>query len=60
MHIRPQKYHPLLDAFDPQSLATTLSNNVQTIRATVLKMPNHHDYIQTHCAAANSDGQAKS
>lgn len=51
MHIRPQKYHPLLDAFDSQSLATTLSNNVQTIRATVSKMPNHHDYIQTHCKA---------
>jgi tryptophan halogenase len=51
MHIRPQKYHPLLDAFDSQSLATTLSNNVQTIRDTVSKMPNHHDYIQTHCKA---------
>lgn len=60
MHIRPQKYHPLLDAFDPKSLATTLSNNVQTIRDAVLKMPNHFDYIQAHCAAANSDGQAKS
>lgn len=60
MQIRPQKYHPLLDAFDSQSLATTLSNNVQTIRDTVIKMPNHHQYIQAHCPAFNIGGQAKS
>lgn len=51
MQIRPQKYHPLLDAFDSQSLGNTLSHNVQTIRETVLKMPKHHDYIQAHCQA---------
>ena len=60
MQIRPQKYHPLLDAFDSQSLATTLSNNVQTIRDTVLKMPNHHEYIQAHCPAFTMGGQVKS
>lgn len=49
MKIRPQKYHPLLDGFHRQDLANTLSENVKNIRATVLKMPNHYDYIQTHC-----------
>lgn len=54
MQIRPQKYHPLLDAFDKQSLATTLATNVQTIRDTVLQMPGHGDYIQANCQAAVS------
>ncbi|MGB0935960.1 MAG: tryptophan halogenase family protein [Colwellia sp.] len=51
MKIRPRKYHPLLDAFHQKSLANTLSNNVKAIRSTVLQMPNHNDYIQTHCKA---------
>ncbi|WP_416308249.1 tryptophan halogenase family protein [Neptunicella sp. SCSIO 80796] len=51
MNIRPQKYHPLLDAFDRQDLASTMSNNVQMLHDTVMKMPNHHEYIQAHCAA---------
>lgn len=51
MNIRPQKYHPLLDAFSSQDLARTLSENVNSIRKTVMEMPNHHDYIQAHCMA---------
>ncbi len=51
MKIRPQKYHPLLDAFDKQSLANTLNQNIATIRATVQQMPHHHEYIQQHCKA---------
>ncbi|MEW6992104.1 tryptophan halogenase family protein [Colwelliaceae bacterium 6441] len=51
MKIRPQHYHPLLDAFNKQDLAKTLNENVNSIRSTVLKMPNHYDYIQTHCRA---------
>ncbi|MFT5756202.1 MAG: tryptophan halogenase [Alteromonadaceae bacterium] len=59
MKIRPQKYHPLLDVFHSQSLtntfsqyiASTLNAEVKNIRATVLKMPNHHEYIQAHCQA---------
>ncbi|WP_099035848.1 tryptophan halogenase family protein [Lacimicrobium alkaliphilum] len=51
MNIRPQKYHPLLDAFDRQSLASTLNQNVQNIRSTVMKMPGHHEYIREHCPA---------
>jgi tryptophan halogenase len=49
MNIRPQKYHPLLNGFHRQDLANTLTNNVNQIRETVLKMPNHHEYIQKHC-----------
>lgn len=51
MKIRPRKHHPLIDGFHSQSLANTLSKNIEDIRATVLKMPNHHDYIQAHCPA---------
>lgn len=51
MNIRPKKYHPLLDAFHREDLANTLSTNVENIRATVLKMPNHNDFIQKHCQA---------
>lgn len=49
MKIRPEKYHPLIAAFQQQSLASTLNDNVQHIRETVMQMPKHHDYIQTHC-----------
>jgi len=51
MNIRPQKYHPLLDAFHPQDLMRSLNENVNAIRATVEKLPHHYDYIQTHCPA---------
>ncbi|MGB1199917.1 MAG: tryptophan halogenase family protein [Cognaticolwellia aestuarii] len=51
MKIRPQQHHPLLDGFDRQSLANKLNEYTQDIRATVQQMPNHHDYIQTHCPA---------
>ena len=51
MKIRPQKYHPLMAAFDRQSLANTLTDNLQQLHASVLQMPNHRDYIQTHCPA---------
>ncbi|GHF01494.1 tryptophan halogenase family protein [Thalassotalea profundi] len=51
MKIRPKKYHPLLDAFHSENLANTLNENVSTIRDTVLKMPKHYDYIQSHCQA---------
>ncbi|GAA0822639.1 tryptophan 7-halogenase [Colwellia asteriadis] len=53
MKIRPKKYHPLLDAFHQQDLTNTLTKNINDIRATVKQMPNHHEYIQTHCQARN-------
>lgn len=49
MMIRPMKYHPLLDAFDPQHLAKTLSDNVQQVRHVVSQMPNHQAFIAEHC-----------
>lgn len=51
MKIRPKKYHPLIQGFDSHSLARTLNKNVESIRSTVLKIPNHHDYIQANCQA---------
>lgn len=51
MKIRPQKYHPLLDAFNSQGLANTFTENVNNIRSTVMQMPNHNDYIQANCRA---------
>ncbi len=51
MNIRPQKYHPLINGFHSQDLANTLSENIKNIRTTVLQMPNHFDYIQSHCKA---------
>jgi tryptophan 7-halogenase len=49
MKIRPNTYHPLIGGFHRQDLANTLINNVKNIHETVLKMPNHFDYIQAHC-----------
>ena len=59
MKIRPQKYHPLLDVFHSQDktntfsqyIASTLNEDIKNIHDTVLKMPNHHAYIQAHCQA---------
>jgi tryptophan halogenase len=51
MKIRPQKYHPLIEGFDSHGLANTLNANVENIRSTVLKMPDHYDYIQANCQA---------
>ncbi|MDO6445993.1 tryptophan 7-halogenase [Colwellia sp. 1_MG-2023] len=56
MHIHSKKYHPLLDGFHTQDLANTLNKNVQEIRDMVMKMPSHHDFIQTNCPA-HSFGQ---
>ena len=51
MHIRPHKYHPILDGFDKHSLAKTLNDNVQSIRAAVASMPLHGEFIRAHCPA---------
>jgi tryptophan halogenase len=51
MHIRPKKYHPLMDAFHAESLTNTLNNNLKNVRDIVNTMPKHHDFIQTHCPA---------
>lgn len=51
MQVRPQKYHPLMDAFDSARLARMLEESARNIRATVMQMPSHGDYIRQHCAA---------
>ncbi|GHG06737.1 tryptophan halogenase family protein [Thalassotalea marina] len=51
MHIRPEKYHPLIDGFHQQSLADMLLKNVKAIQATVEAMPLHADFIRQHCPA---------
>lgn len=51
MQLRPQKYHPLLDAFNTQDLARILNDNRQQILSQVQKMPSHDDYLQAHCPA---------
>ncbi|OKY26234.1 tryptophan halogenase family protein [Thalassotalea sp. PP2-459] len=51
MHIRPNKYYPLIDGFDPQKLANMLMKNAQLIKDTVSTMPLHSDFIHQHCRA---------
>lgn len=51
MHIRPKKYHPLIDGFDPQGLANNLMADIKQIRDVVGKMPSHDEFIRHHCAA---------
>lgn len=50
MNIRPQKYHPLMDAFDSTYLAQVLQKNAQRIRDLILGMPAHGDFIKNNCA----------
>ncbi len=52
MKIRPQNYHPLMDAFDSRRLIEGLNNEAQLIRHTVQQMPKHDDFIQRHCASS--------
>ena len=52
MNLRPEKYHPLIAGFDRLDLSNTLTQNINAIRQTVSKMPDHHDYIQAHCPAS--------
>jgi tryptophan halogenase len=51
--LMPEKYHPLMDAFDGQMLAQQLSNSAQQISQTLKGMPKHGDFIRQHCAAKN-------
>lgn len=51
MKIRPRKYHPLMDAFDSDLLVRRLQERAQHIQNTVVKMPQHGDYLRQHCPA---------
>ncbi|WP_323813331.1 tryptophan halogenase family protein [Cellvibrio sp. NN19] len=49
MQIRPQKYHPLVDALDGQKLAQSLGRGRQAIYETVMRLPSHGDFIKNTC-----------
>jgi tryptophan halogenase len=51
MNIRPEKYHPLVDALDSQKLAQSLSQGAKAIRETVMRLPMHGDFLKQNCRA---------
>lgn len=51
MHIRPKKYQPLIDGFDPQQMANKLMADVKKIRDAVGTMPSHSEFIRHNCLA---------
>ena len=51
MAIRPEKYHPLVDALNAEKLAQSLQQGKQAIYDTVLQLPTHGDFVAGYCAA---------
>ncbi|HSC67277.1 MAG TPA: tryptophan halogenase family protein [Cellvibrio sp.] len=51
MNIRPEKYHPLVDALDSQKLGQSLSQGARAIRDTVMRLPTHGEFIKHNCPA---------
>lgn len=49
MQIRPQKYHPLVDALNGEKVAQSLMQGKQAIFDTALRLPLHGDFIQKSC-----------
>ncbi len=49
MNIRPEKYHPLVDALDGQKLAQSLNQGAKAIRETVMRLPTHGDFLKQNC-----------
>ncbi len=54
MNIRPETYHPLVDALDSQKLGQSLKQGANAIRATVMKLPSHGEFLRQHCPAKQS------
>lgn len=50
MNIRPQKYHPLVDALDGAKLALSLNQGAKAIREATMRLPTHGEFIKYHCA----------
>ncbi|WP_331351926.1 tryptophan halogenase family protein [Cellvibrio sp. UBA7671] len=50
MNIRPQKYHPLVDALDGAKLALSLNQGAKAIREATMRLPTHGEFIKHHCA----------
>ncbi|WP_062058428.1 tryptophan halogenase family protein [Cellvibrio sp. OA-2007] len=51
MHIRPEKYHPLVDALNSEKLAQSLMQGKQAIYEMAMRLPMHGDFIKQHCAS---------
>jgi tryptophan halogenase len=51
MHLRPQKYHPLLDALDAVKLGQSLQQGKNAIAEAVEKLPSHREFLE-RCYAA--------
>lgn len=45
MHIRPQKYHPLVDLLDAERLAQSLRQGENAIADMVKRLPSHAEFI---------------
>lgn len=52
--IRAAAYHPLVDALSEADLTRFLDNTRTVIARCVAAMPEHAQFIQTHCAAGSS------
>lgn len=48
MHLRPQKYHPLLDALDAAKLGQSLEQGKNTILETVKKLPSQGEFLNRY------------
>lgn len=51
MNIRPQKYHPLVDALDGEKIIQSLNQGKNAIKEAVMQLPAHGDFIKQNCAA---------
>ena len=52
MQIRPEKYHPLVDALNGEKLAQSLLQGKRAIYDMAMRLPMHDDFIKQHCASA--------
>ena len=51
MHIRPERYHPLVDALNGEKLAQSLTQGKQAIYEMAMRLPMHAEFIKQHCAS---------
>jgi tryptophan halogenase len=49
MSIRPEKYHPLVDALDTQKLAQSLRQGAKAIQDAVMRLPSHGEFLRQNC-----------
>jgi tryptophan 7-halogenase len=51
MSVRPEKYHPLVDALDTQKLAQSLRQGAKAIQDAVMRLPSHGEFLRQNCPA---------